>query len=462
MSHGGSSMPGGLGTRTIIALSLLGTIAAIRFVRDAFVPETFALPEVAVDAAGSAMAAGFLFLFAFVLGGIAEAVRLPRITGYLVGGMLVGPEVLGTISAGNIADLSVVNGFAIGVIAFVAGAELRPQLLRERGRIIMRILVCEIGVVFVLLAAVALLLRAWVPFLAGLPFAAAVAMAFVFASIATVHSPAVTIALLDEVRSRGPVTSTTLGVVVVADVVVVLLATLSITGAQSVLSPDTGFDLRALGGIAWELIGALVAGALLGLLIDLYLRRVGTRLIIFVIFIIFFGYELAQVLHVEHMLFMLAAGFFVENISPVDGEPLIEAVQAASVPAYVLFFSVAGGSIHLRELAVLWPVAVGAVVLRAFGLWLGTRIGADWAQAEPQVKRYTWMGLVSQAGVALGLATVATRALGEYGGQIQTMFLAMIAIHEIIGPILFRTALSRSGELPDGEGAAAQPRPATA
>lgn len=153
-------------------------------------------------------------------------------------------------------------------------------------------------------------------------------------------------------------------------------------------------------------------------------------------------------LHVEYMLFMLAAGFFVENISPVDGEPLIEAIQDASVPAYVMFFSVAGGSIHLRELAMLWPVALGAVALRAGGLWLGSRIGAEWAQAEPQVKRYTWMGLVSQPGVALGLATVASRALGEYGGQIQTMFLAMIALHEIIGPVLFRTALSRAGELP--------------
>src|SRR5690606_29700293 len=235
----------------------------------------------------------------------------------------------------------------IGVIAFVAGAELRPQLLRERGGIILRILVCEIGVVFVLLAAVALLLRAWIPFLAGLPFGAAVAMAFVFASIATVHSPAVTIALL--------------GVVVVADVIVVLLATLSITGAQSVLSPEGGFDLRALGAIGWELIGALLMGALLGLLIDVYLRRVGARLIIFVIFMIFFGHELADVLHVEYMLFMLAAGFFVENISPVDGEPLIKAIQSASVPAYVMFFSVAGGSIHLRELATLWPIALGAV-----------------------------------------------------------------------------------------------------
>ncbi|MGH7445110.1 MAG: hypothetical protein ACREKM_09550, partial [Longimicrobiales bacterium] len=199
--------------------------------------------------------------------------------------------------------------------------------------------------------------------------------------------------------------------------------------------------------------------AALGVAIDLYLRYVGRRLVIFVIFVVFLGYELASVLHVEFMLFMLATGFFVENVSPVDGEPLIEAIQSVSVPAYVMFFSVAGGSIHLRELALLWPVALGVVVVRAAGLFYGTRLGARWAGAEENVRRYTWMGLVSQAGVALGLATVASRALGDMGSQIQTMFLAMIAIHEIIGPILFRTALARAGELKDPAGATVAPAP---
>lgn len=454
-----SSRASRIGTRVVVALALLGALVTIRALRSAG-----DLSDVAgaTFSPGSAMAAGFLFLFAFLLGGIAQELRLPRITGYLIGGMIVGPEVLGSVSSEHIADLSIVNGFAIGIIAFVAGAELRPQLLRDRGGIILRVLACEIAVVFLVLAAGALLLRAYLPFMAGLPFGAALAMAFVFASIATVHSPAVTIAVLDELRPSGPVTSTTLGVVVVADVLVVLLATFSIAGARTMLTPGTGFDVRALAVIGWELIGALIAGAALGAVIDLYLRYVGRRLIIFVIFIVFLGWELAGVLHVEYMLFMLATGFFVENVSPVDGEPLIAAIHSVSIPAYVLFFSVAGGSIHLRELAQLWPFAVGAVALRAAGLYYGTRIGARWAGAEREVRRYTWMGLVSQAGVALGLATVASRALGETGAQIQTMFLAMIAIHEIIGPVLFRTALARSGELRIEPHAAPAGQPASA
>ncbi|MGH7445528.1 MAG: cation:proton antiporter, partial [Longimicrobiales bacterium] len=148
-----------IGTRFVIAIALLGALTAMRALRQAGGIRDIAGAAFSAD---SAMAGGFLFLFAFLLGGIAQELRLPKITGYLLGGMLVGPELLASVSADNIADLSIVNGFAIGIIAFVAGAELRPQLLRERGRTIVRILVVEIGVVFFVLAIGSLLLRAYI------------------------------------------------------------------------------------------------------------------------------------------------------------------------------------------------------------------------------------------------------------------------------------------------------------
>lgn len=143
---------------------------------------------------------------------------------------------------------------------------------------------------------------------------------------------------------------------------------------------------------------------------------------------------------------MLSTGFFVENVSPVDGEPLLQAFEKVSVPAYALFFSLAGATIHLAELVALWPIALTVVGVRAAGLWGGCLAGARLANAEPEVARYTWLGLISQAGVALGLATVVAQALPEVGEGMLTLFLAMIAIHEVIGPIAFRWALVRSGE----------------
>ena len=111
-----------------------------------------------------------------------------------------------------------------------------------------------------------------------------------------------------------------------------------------------------------------------------------------------------------------------------------------------LFFSLAGATIHLAEIRALWPVALAVVAARALALWAGCLAGARLARAEPEVARYAWLGLISQAGVALGLATVAAEALPGVGAGMLTLFLAMIAIHEVVGPIAFRHALIRSGE----------------
>ncbi|HEX7051598.1 MAG TPA: cation:proton antiporter [Longimicrobiales bacterium] len=392
------------------------------------------------------MALGFLFLTAFVAGRLATSLRLPMITGYLLAGIVVGPEALGLITRGTIENLALLNRLAIGLIAFIAGGELRPTMLRERGRAIGVMLVVEVALVLVLVAGVLLAFRPFVPFLADVPMAAAVVLALVFASVATVHSPSVTIALLGELRPRGPVTTTTLGIVVAADVLVVIMVTLSLSIAKALVGGG-GLEAAFFLSIARELVGALVAGALAGALTDLYLRFIGAHLPIFIIFLALLGYEVAQAIHVEFMLFMLAAGFFVENVSPVDGGPLVRAVENVSLPAYALFFALAGASIHLTELMRLWPLALGVVMVRACGIWLGCRAGARLVRAEDAVRRYTWMGLISQAGVALGLVTVAARVLPEAGGAMRTLFLAMIAVHEVVGPVLFRTALARSGEL---------------
>jgi hypothetical protein len=90
-----------------------------------------------------------------------------------------------------------------------------------------------------------------------------------------------------------------------------------------------------------------------------------------------------------------------------------------------------------------------------FGIWIGTWLGAGWGRASSAERRYVWLGLISQAGVAIGLATVVAQAYPQRGAQIRTLFLAVMAINQILGPVLFRLALDRSGEITDASEAAA-------
>ncbi len=404
-----------------------------------------------------AMTAGFLFLVATLVGQLARTVGFPGITGYLLVGILLGPEALGLITEKNILDLALLDRLAIGVIAFVAGGELRPSMLRARGRAILWILLLQVGAVLVLVTAGLVAARGAAPFLAGRGLGAAVALALVFAAIAAIGSPAATLAVLDEEEADGPLAETVLGVVVAADVVVVLLVTLTLALARGVTGGG-GIDFASLGAVAWELIGAIVAGGVLGLLIDGYLRWIGKQLPIFVIFLALLGFEVADALHVEFMLFMLSAGFFVENVSPTNGEPLVKALHTVGIPAYALFFALAGASIRLSELRTLWVLALVVVGTRTLALWLGCRTGARLARAEPVVERYAWLGLISQAGVAVGLVTVAARVLPDAGASMRTLFLATMALHQLAGPILLRLGVHRAGEAGGRARHASRPR----
>jgi Kef-type K+ transport system membrane component KefB len=198
--------------------------------------------------------------------------------------------------------------------------------------------------------------------------------------------------------------------------------------------------------VLWEIGGAILVGVLLGAVVSLYLRFIKRELFIFAILVAFFGAELASLLHVETLLTLLVAGFVAENTGGGEGEQLRHAMERAGAPVFVVFFALAGAKIVPSAVIALWPLVIPIVIVRAAGIWFGTQLGARWSGAEPEVARYTWMGLISQAGVAIALSNVVANVYPARGEQLRTLFLAMIAINETLGPILFRLSLLRSGE----------------
>ena len=392
---------------------------------------------------------GFLILAAYTSGELATSVGLPRVIGYLLAGVLFGPSVLGTVTEEATQQLAPVSSLAIALIAYLAGAELRWDELRSRARAISWILVAELSVGFVALSATLMLLRNQVPFLAGTPTPTMIGFSLLFASIAVVHSPAVTMALLTETGAKGPVARTTLGVVLVSDVVVIVLFS-GMLALTRVLVPPTGVDVAAvsLGRVVWELGGAVVVGAALGGAVALYLRFVKRELVLFAVLIAFFGSEIARLAHVETLLTLLTAGFVTENISRrADGDALRHAMERSGAPVFVVFFALAGAAMALGEVAEVWPLVIPLVLVRTAAIWAGSRLGARKAKVEAPADRLVWMGLISQAGVAIGLATVIVEVYPARGAPIRTLFLATLAVNQTMGPVLFRMALARAGEL---------------
>lgn len=398
---------------------------------------------------------GFLILAAYSAGELAQNFGLPKIVGYMIAGAVFGPFATGVVRPAEVVALDPVGDLAIALIAFLAGAELEWSQLKRRGATLFKLTGTELALSFVLIAALLLAIKPHVPFLAGTNWAATIAFTVIFVSIAIVHSPAATMALLTETRAHGNVASTTLGIVLLADVVVVLLFSGALALGRGLVPSSTG-GVGSIGSVLWEISGAFPVGLAIGLAVVMYLEITQAELFLFALMVTFFGLEVARLLHVEPLLTLLVAGFVAQNVSRFGrGKVLREAMERSAAPIFVVFFALAGAKLDLSEVVRLWAIVLPIVVVRGVGLWLGCRLGGKWAGLEPQETRLLWFGLVAQAGVAIGLVDVASAVYPAAGGDMRTILLAVIAVDQLVGPVLFRRALQKAGEM--GGGRAAEP-----
>lgn len=400
---------------------------------------------------------GFLILAAYTVGEIAQALHTPKIVGYLVAGAIFGPFGLEAASHDALVRLTPVSDLAIALIAFLAGAELRWADVKERGLKLVTVMGVELAFGFLAIGLLLYSAQSLLPFLRGHPTPYVLAFALVFASTAIVHSPAVTMALLTETGARGPVARTTLGIVLITDVVVVILFSGMLALARG-LVPATGQAVSA-GVMLWEILGAVLVGIVLGGAVALYLRFVGEELFLFAILVAFLGAEVAQLAHVERLLTLLTAGFVTENISREGrGDAMRHAMERSAAPVFVVFFALSGASVDLASVASMLVVVVPLALVRGLAVWAGTRVGGRWAGLTETEQKYTWMGLISQAGVAIGLATFVADSFPNFGDEFRTLLLSLIAVNQVVGPILFRRALVAGGEMEPGRRSVEMPR----
>jgi Kef-type K+ transport system membrane component KefB len=398
-------------------------------------------PDVQV---GTSLAFGYLILTALLAGRVFERLRLPRLTGYLAAGVVVGPGVAGLVSEAATTNLRIVNGVAIALIAATAGADLDLRRIRPLLRTIVWALGVGSALAWAALCLALLALRGRLPFLAELEGTQAVAVAVLLAVVLVAQSPAVVVALADELRADGPVTRSALGMVVIADLGVIVLFAIASVVAKATLGGATAIAETAL-RMAWELPGSFVAGGLLAALLTAQFRLVRRGTALFVIASAFVVAEAGGVVGLDPLLVALTAGVVVRNLTP-HGDELRAAISAAAPPVYVTFFAVAGATLHLGALASAAVAVIVLVVVRGAALLLGGRAGARMGGAPPLVARLAPYGLLPQAGLALALALLFASSFPELGETAAALVLGVVGVNELVAPVLYRWALVRSGE----------------
>jgi len=394
-----------------------------------------------------AMFVGFVLLAASLAGSVASTAGLPRLTGFIVIGILVGPSLLGLLPQMAVDDLQLINFFALALIAMLAGGELRIETLRPQAKAIALTTLAVTGIVWVGIAFTVGALSPFVPFLDELSLRGVVAVALVLGVWAANSSPDLTVAVIEERHAEGPLSEVLLGVTIVKDVLVIVLFTFTVALVTPLLDPAEPFSFSAISHLAVELGGSLGLGAVLGWVFSLYLGGEGTDARSpFATFV--FAYVmivLVEQLHLELLLTGVTAGFVIENASPA-GDKMISGIRSVAVVIFAFFFTVAGASLDLGAVGEYWLAAVVLLLMRAWLTRLGARKGADLAKASGHLRRHAWLGLISQGGVSLGLVLIFAQRFPEIGSGVLALAMAVILGNILAGPILLGRALSAPEE----------------
>jgi Kef-type K+ transport system membrane component KefB len=405
------------------------------------------------QAGGTELAFGFLLLAAYFSGKVFNRLGLPKLTGYIAAGIVVGPKVLGLVERSMTTQLKLVGGVATAILAVQAGAELNLRAVRPLFRVVRRITLLAVMGSMVAITFTLIAIRSQIGFLAALPLEQAAAVAASLGVALSAQSPAVVMALIGELRSEGVLSRTILTLVVVADLVVIVSYGVASSAATAVIGGNIDLG-AAIGGIAWEVLGSIGVGVFIGLILGLFVIYVDRGTGLFTIMICFVVAEIGQAVHLDPLIISLAAGLFLENGSRADARKLLHSFESASLPVYLVFFALAGAKLDLAALVALAaPVGV-IVVVRALSFFVGCRLATTGIEVEPVVRKLAWLGLVPQAGLALALAELVRRTFPAFGDAAFALVVGVVATNEMTAPIVLRIALLRSGEA--GQRAAAE------
>jgi Kef-type K+ transport system membrane component KefB len=455
MSGHGSAQKG-LATRAVQALALavsFGVLFAL----------TYLTPELE-SRLGTMTAIGFLVLAGTLLSELLEPLGLPHLSGYLLAGIIGGPHLLHLVDHHTVEQLSPVNTLALALIALAGGVELKVATLRSVAKSLAYASLIQTVIVLVGMAGVFLILSPFIPFAKDLETKPLLGVALLWGALCVTRSPSACMGILSQTRAKGPLATFSLGFIMLSDVVVVVMVATAIMLARPLITPGASISINDFNVLGHEILGSISMGTTLGLALAMYLRLVGGQLLL-VLLALGFGVTAGlKYVHVDPLLTFLTAGFVVQNLSN-QGPKLLHAVEQMGSVVFVLFFATAGAHLDIPLLKQAWAIALALCGMRALLTFGAARLSSRLADDPPVVRKWGWSSLVSQAGLALGLGVVIEAAFPGIGTKFRSLVIAAVAINEMIGPVLFKMALDKTGESDRSEPAARPslppPAPAT-
>ncbi|SHJ17023.1 transporter, CPA2 family [Dethiosulfatibacter aminovorans DSM 17477] len=360
--------------------------------------------------------------------------KMPSVTGYLIAGLVIGPSVLNIIPHSIVDQISIISDLALGLIAFHIGENFELSRIKQLARRITSITVIQATFTFIAVSIILCLATKDIIF------------SLVIGSISAATAPAATMMVIKEYKSKGRLTDTLISVVALDDVMTIIIFSIVTAICEIIRSGNTSFK-EAVVHPSIEIFGSIGLGAVLGLIISYSVRKRKARdfLLVNSLALIVLGIGVSLQFDLSALLTCVSMGSVLTNFSGKSTR-VFDEIESFAVPVYLLFFTISG--MHL-EIGVIKEIGITGVVYifaRTAGKIGGAYLGALLTKSSAKVKHFLGFGLLPQAGVAIGLAVIASEKFPEYGTTITNMVMLAVFFYEIVGPFITKSVLIKSGE----------------
>ena len=406
---------------------------------------------------------GGIILSGFYFGKSTKIFKLPSIIGYMILGLILGPSFLDIINHEMQEKLSFITEIALGFVALSIGLELSLSSLKKQGMGIISIIFAESFIAFGVTAFGLYMLTRNLP------------LSLIFASFAPASAPAGTVAIIKEYKAKGSLTQALYAVVGFDDGLAIIIFGFTLAIVRMLLMQETGnTDISVMGTMLVplkEIFVSVIIGAITAVIISVLLRKIKSKaeLLILIAGFILLSNGLCTMLHLSLILTNMIIGLIIVNVQRRELVQRMGEVLSDVMPLFfILFFALAGANLHVSALPQLGAVGLVYILCRSIGLIGGARIGAKFGNVEEKVKKYVGLGILSQAGVAIGLALIVKQEFAGVGKVVEvvngvavhagdiigvqgiTTITATCIFFEIIGPICTKIALTKAGEIKKG------------
>lgn len=417
---------------------------------------------------------GLMIVFAIIGGKLIEKLNFPKVTGYIIMGILIGPSLWGLISGGHwvlpgelhlvfegvvshhmVKAFTIIRSVAIGFIGYTIGLELKMSKLKKTGKQVTVITLAQAFSTAVLVGI------AVVGFMVITGREHILTYALILGAIATATAPAPIVAVVKNYRTKGPVTDVLLPLVALDDAIGIMLFATMLSVGTTLL----GISGEAL--TVWqiiyepikEIVLSLGLGAIIGYVLQYIVKRFNrdndAMLMMMIIAAIFVGIGLGQVVHASAILLPMTIGVVLTNsIEESYEHRLTRATDLFAAPIMLSFFMIAGLELDLTVIPIVGLMGVIYILVRVIGKVSGSYFSAKAVKAPPTVVKYLGWTLIPQAGVAIDMAITANARFEGIGGDfaiigtnIMAIVLAATVVYEVVGLVIVKNALNKAGEI---------------